>query len=192
VNGGRMKIIDFNNPSFSGFEPGEDILIDTGIILGFYNKFDAYYTTITNLFQNHILNNDNNMFLYINPTVINEINHLAKTPLKQYLKRFPNKSNSFSSDDVQKLTSNIIEGLKELIENDVLLILDGDKESTLKQIELSAPLGAVDAVNASIANLYNTSFLTVDRALTDNIVKVQSELPNIKTIYYTTGRNRDY
>jgi len=187
-----MKIIDFNNPSFSGFEPDEDILIDTGIILGYYNKFDAYYSTVSELFQNHILNNDNNMFLYINPTVINEINHLAMNPLKQYLNKFPNKSSDFSISDKENLTSNIVNGVKELIENDVLLILDGDKESTLKQIELSASLGAVDAVNASIANLYNTSFLTVDRALTENIVKKQSQLANIKSIYYTTGRNRDY
>lgn len=175
-----------------GFEPEEDILIDTGIILGYYNKYDAYYSTVTNLFQNYILNNNNNMFLYINPTVINEINHLAKTPLKHYLKKFPNEARTLSTDDVEKLTNNIVDGVKELIENEVLLILDGDKESTLKQIELSAPLGAVDAVNASIANLYGTSFLTVDRALTSNISIKQSELPNIKNIYYTSGKNRNY
>jgi predicted nucleic acid-binding protein len=154
-----MKIIDFNNSSFSGFQPEEDILIDTGIILAFYNKYDAYYTTVTNLFNTHILNNNNNVFLYINPTVINEIAHLAKTPLKQYLKKFPGESSNFTAGDIEKLTSNIIDGVKELIEHEVLLILDGDKESALKQIELSVPLGAVDAVNASIANLYGTSFL---------------------------------
>lgn len=187
-----MKIIDFNHPSFTGFEPGEDILIDTGIILGYYNKYDAYYTTVTKLFEDHILNNDNNMFLYINPTVINEINHLAKTPLKQYLKSFPHESRNFTTSDKDVLTNNIVKGVKELIENEVLLILDGDKESALKQIDLSDSLGAVDAVNASIANLYGTSFLTVDRALTNNIFSKQTELPNIKTVYYTSGRNRDY
>ncbi|THE13967.1 hypothetical protein E1I69_05555 [Bacillus timonensis] len=187
-----MKIIDFNNPSFSGFEPDEDILIDTGIILGYYNEYDAYYSTITKLFNDHILNNDNNLFLYINPTVINEISHLAKTPLKQYLKKFPTEAVNFTSGEEESFKEKIINGVKELIENEVLLILDGDKESALKQIELSEALGAVDAVNASIANLYGTSFLTVDRTLTNNIFSRQSDLPNIKTVYYTSGRNRDY
>lgn len=41
-----MKIIDFNNKGFSGFEENEDILIDTGVLLAYYNEFDAYYTTI--------------------------------------------------------------------------------------------------------------------------------------------------
>jgi predicted nucleic acid-binding protein len=132
------------------------------------------------------------IFLYINPTVINEISHLANTPLEQYLKTFPRQATNFSAGNEKKLTNNIVDRVKELIENEVLLILDGDKESTLKQIELSTSLGAADAVNASIANQYGTSFLTVDRILTNNIFSLKTELPNIRSIYYTTGRNRDY
>lgn len=108
------------------------------------------------------------------------------------MKTFPRQATNFSAGNEKKLTNNIVDRVKELIENEVLLILDGDKESTLKQIELSTSLGAADAVNASIANQYGTSFLTVDRILTNNIFSLKTELPNIRSIYYTTGRNRDY
>ncbi|MFO1444045.1 hypothetical protein KDN24_12695 [Bacillus sp. Bva_UNVM-123] len=94
-----MKIIDFNTPSFSGFQKEEDILLDTSIILGYYNKYNAYHTTITELFQNHILNNDNDLFLYINPTILNEITHLASNPLKQYLNRYPEKKKEINELD---------------------------------------------------------------------------------------------
>ncbi|KZB91761.1 hypothetical protein A2U94_09775 [Bacillus sp. VT 712] len=187
-----MNIIDFNNLGFSGFEPEEDILIDTGILFAYYNEYDAYYNTVTSLFMNHILENDNNMFLYVNPTIVNEVTNLASKPLKQYLKAFPEKTQDFSEQDEQVLEKKIVSNLQTLIENEVLLVLEGDKESTLAQIQTYSILGSADSVNASIANLYGTSFLTVDARLARNLVTLEKKLPNIKNVYYTGGRHRDY
>ena len=49
---------DFNRPDFQGFVEGEDILVDTGVLLAFYNPYDAYYSTVNQLFDKHILHND--------------------------------------------------------------------------------------------------------------------------------------
>jgi predicted nucleic acid-binding protein len=187
-----MKIIDFNHPDFQGFAEDEDILVDTGIWLAFYNPYDAYHSTVKQLFNNHVLHNDKNLFLYINPTIVNEITHLASTPLKQYLNSFPEKANDFTNSDIENIEKTIVNGIKELIENEVISILEGDKESVIKQILLYKELGSADAVNASIANLYGISFLTVDRKLAENIFNQRTQLPNITNVYYTTGKNRDY
>ncbi len=187
-----MRLLDFNHPKFTGFSEGEDILIDTGILYAYYNKYDAYYSTVTKLFNEHILHNDNALFLYVNPLIVNEIAHLARDPLKQYLKSHPTEKSNFTASDREVVEHGIVDGVNELIENEVLLILEGDKDSVLKQISLYKELGAADAVNASIANLYGTSFLTVDSTLARNILSERSSLPNIKNVYYTNGRNRDY
>jgi hypothetical protein len=39
-----MKIVDFNAPEFSGFEPEESILIDTGVLYAYFNPFDVHIT----------------------------------------------------------------------------------------------------------------------------------------------------
>lgn len=187
-----MKRIDFNSSSFHGFEDGEDILVDTGILFAYFNEYDAYFETISGLFLNHILNNQKSLFLYINPTIIDEVTHLAKTPLKQYLKSHESETSNFTNDDHTTLQDKITYQVRELVEKEVLLVLDGDRNSVLKQLDLYKQLGSADAANASIANLYGTSFLTIDARLSHNIDSVQSELPNIKNIYYTSGRYRTY
>lgn len=90
-----MEIIDFNSSSFKGFKNEEDIVVDTGVFLGYYNEYDAYYTTVNKWFENHILNNDISMYLYVNPTTINEFTHLSNSPLKQYLEAHPEKKSDF-------------------------------------------------------------------------------------------------
>lgn len=99
--GGSMRIIDFNHPEFQGFSEGEDILIDTGVWLAFYNQYDAYHSTVKRLFDKHVLHNEKNLFLYINPTIVNEITHLASTPLKKYLD-FSGEKNIFTNSDMKK------------------------------------------------------------------------------------------
>ncbi|PTQ57319.1 MAG: hypothetical protein BSOLF_1870 [Candidatus Carbobacillus altaicus] len=82
--------------------------------------------------------------------------------------------------------------MKGLIEDEILYVLDGNEESVIKQIELSKALGSADAVNASIADLFGTSFLTVDKKLAYKMKSVEIELPNIRNVYYTTSQFRDY
>lgn len=187
-----MKTIDFNHSSFKGFQDGEDILIDTGILLAFFNEYDAYYSTVSSLFKNHIFNNDQVTFLYINPTIVNEITHLAQTPFKQYLKAHPHEVGKISQLEVEALTKSINNNVSDLINQGILNVLDGDSESVKHQIKLSKALGSADAVNASIANLYGTSFLTVDAALARNMKSNESELPNVRNVYFTSGRHRKF
>jgi hypothetical protein len=56
-----MKIINFSD-NFIGFDEGEDILVDTGILFAFYNEYDAYHSTVKHLFFNHVFNNDQALF----------------------------------------------------------------------------------------------------------------------------------
>lgn len=82
--------------------------------------------------------------------------------------------------------------MKNFLEEEVLKVLDGNTESTLLQIKLSNKLGAADASNASVANLYGTSFLTIDNRLVHNMFSSSKDLPNIKNIYFTTPIFRSY
>lgn len=187
---GSMQLIDFNSKSFKGFEDKEEILLDTGIIFAYLNEYDVWHTTVKKLFENHIFNNDKVMFLFVNPTVINEVEFLSQQPLKFYLQKHPDKSvNQCEIDRVKKLLNM---SLIQLIESRILNILDGDKESVLKQIKLSNILGAADAVNATIADAYGINFLTVDRRLANHMYQLQKDLKDIEKIYYTQGKYRDY
>ncbi|WP_150267507.1 PIN domain-containing protein [Paenibacillus tepidiphilus] len=186
-----MNLINFNN-HFKGFENEESILIDTGVLYAYYNEYDAYYDTIRDLFDTYVFGNEDVLFLFVNPTIVNEISNLAQNPLDQFLKAFPTEASKFNQSDKIATRDTIMRGIYDLIQQGVLNILDGDKDSVLKQIEITNNLGAADAVNASLAHLYGISFLTVDHKLVNNINTIQGQLSNIRNIYYTTGRHRAY
>ena len=62
----NMEKIDFSADDFYGFSDGEDILVDTGIILAYLNSYDAWSEVVTELFDKHILaeDMDKTLFLY--------------------------------------------------------------------------------------------------------------------------------
>jgi hypothetical protein len=72
------------------------------------------YSTMTKLF-----------FLYINPTVINEVTHLAKNPVKQYIQKHPSEEKNFTHSVLETLESGIVSGIRDLIEQEILYVLDG-------------------------------------------------------------------
>lgn len=187
---GSMQLIDFNSSYFKGFEDKEEILVDTGIIFAYLNEYDVWHTTVKKLFVNYILNNDQVIFLFVNPTIINEVEFLSEKPLKFYLEKHPNIS--VRQEEIDRVKKLLNKSLTQLISSNILNILDGDKESVLKQIKLSKELGAADAVNASIADAYGINFLTVDRKLADNMNLQNKELQNVNKVYYTKGYYRDY
>ncbi|MCD8510412.1 MAG: hypothetical protein LRY73_11480 [Bacillus sp. (in: Bacteria)] len=187
-----MKIINFNDHLFTGFENEESILIDTGVVYAYYNYYDAYHHTVRNLFDTHVFGNEDVLFLFVTPTIINEIVNLAQKPLDQYLKAYPNECSTFNETDKKIVRDEIMKKIKELVKDDILNILDGDKESVLKQIEITNKLGAADAVNVSIAHMYGISFLTVDNRLVNNIREIETAVDNINNIYYTKPKHRTY
>ncbi|MCY9737468.1 hypothetical protein M5X17_27585 [Paenibacillus alvei] len=184
-----MKKIDFNDPAFNGFEEGENVLLDTGILLALFIKDDSWHEPVTELFENYITNSDNTVFLYTNPTIINELSHITTKGLDSYL-----RGHNLSANEGEKgiIKQTVKDNVKTLIENEILIVLDGSGESVLKQLELSEKLGAADAVNASIANEFGISFLTVDSTLVTNMDSVRNELSNINNLYYTTGAHRKH
>lgn len=161
-------------------------------MLAHFNEYDAYYSTVKELFDKHIYGANTTFFLYVNPTIVNEITHLAQDPVKRYLNAQPSERTKFDMETLITLQNKIANGVKGLIEDEILYVLDGNEESVKKQIELYKMLGSADAVNASIANLFGTSFLTVDARLAYNLKNVESELPNIQNVFYTTSKYRDY
>lgn len=184
-----MEKIDFNHDSFSGFEHGEDILLDTSVLLALIADYDPWHETVLKLFNNHIFPDESVVLLYTNPLIINEVLHLSHKSLARFMERFSVKYNE--SEKLEKI--NFIEKMLTIfIEEKILNVLDGDANSILQQVKLSQSLGAADASNVSIANLYGTSFLTVDRKLADNIETHSDELSNIKNVYYTTSRHKSY
>lgn len=117
---------------------------------------------------------------------------MAKTPVKQYLEKHPSETKNFTHSVLETLESGIVSIISDLIDQEILYVLDGNEESVKKQLDIYKKVGAVDVVNASIANLFGTSFLTVDAKLARNMKEIEHQLPNIKNIYYTAGIYRDY
>lgn len=187
-----MRIIDFNQNNFKGFENEEKILIDTGVIYAYYNEYDAYHQTVKNLFDTYVFGNEDVIFLFVNPTIINEIVNLAQKPITQYLKAFPHESDNFTQQDEITIRNKIMNKVKNLVQDEVLIVIEGDKDSVLKQIDITNILGAADAVNVSLANLYGISFMTVDRKLVNNIESIKSEIDKIQNIYFTIPKHRTY
>ena len=40
---GSMELINFNSENFKGFPEGEEVLVDTGIILAYLNEYDTWH-----------------------------------------------------------------------------------------------------------------------------------------------------
>lgn len=187
-----MQKINFNETSFSGFANGEDILLDTGIILAYLSTHDTWHSTVKNLFNNHIFNNNNAIFLYINPCVLNEVIHLTSNQksISTYLEKHPEIT--LTDEQKDEIERNTVEALKILVDNEILIPLDGDKNTYLKQMETYKTLGSADAFNASLASEYGISFLTVDNKLVNNIENNISYFDGINQLYYTTGKYKEY
>lgn len=184
-----MEKIDFNNNFFTGFEQGEDILVDTSVLLALVADYDPWHQTVLNLFNRYIFPEESIVLLYTNPIIINEVLHLSNKSLVRFIERFEVQ---YSNDEKREKKNFIENMLQVLIEEKVLRILDGDLDSVIRQIKLSETLGAADAANASIANSFGSNFLTTDRILADKIEICRDELPNIKKVYYTIPKHRDY
>lgn len=112
--------------------------------------------------------------------------HLSTRSLKDYFNRMQITYNPTLLKTQEDFTRDM---MKTFIDEEVLKVRDGDQDSAFQQIELTSRLGAADAANTSIANLYGLNFLTVDNKLVHNMYSCSSELNNIKKVYYTHPRN---
>lgn len=182
-----MRLINFNH--FSGFEHSEDIFVDTGILLAFLNEYDPWYPTVSKLFNDHILNNPNEINLYTHAAVISEVAHLAEKPLDQYMRAF---NFHFCDLDVVETAERVIEGLDRMIELDHLEILESNKGSMLHQIKYSRQLGSTDALIASVVQEYGISLLTVDSKLANRIKRIPTGFYNVNNVYFTNSIYMDY
>ena len=180
-----MKIIDFNR-DFMGFESAEDLLLDTGIILAVLNKYDVWHTTVKNLFEQHISNNNTN--LYVHSGIISEILHLAKKLAKEYMKHF---DTVLTQEEINEAIFVTVNGVAELVEEQHV-ILNSDRISSRIHIRNAQYFGSTDALTVSIAESYGISLLTVDRKLINNLYAKEYEFPNIVNVYFTTPANMDY
>ncbi|WP_339194066.1 hypothetical protein MKY95_19685 [Paenibacillus sp. FSL P4-0176] len=181
-----MQKIDFNAPTFNGFNTGEDLLVDTCILLALMSERDPWHQTVSQLFFEYIFPVDKIVLLYTNSLIVNEIMHLSTRSLKDYFNRMQITYNPTLLKTQEDFTRDM---MKTFIDEEVLKVRDGDQDSAFQQIELTSRLGAADAANTSIANLYGLNFLTVDNKLVHNMYSCSSELNNIKKVYYTHPRN---
>lgn len=184
-----MTTIDFNR-NFEGFLDNEDILLDTGIILALLNDYDAWHTTIENLFNNYIFNTAVDISLYVHPGIINEVTHLSGKPLEQYISRHQHLS--FTHSDIETVTIGTLQKIREFIEKDIFTVLECNKQTILKQIMHCRYFGAMDSMTVAMADEYGISLLTVDNKLVGNIAAKAGEFKNITRVYHTTPSNRSY
>lgn len=184
-----MVIIDFND-CFSGFKEKEDILIDTGVLYALLNKYDEWYSTIQQLFKNHIFNNENPISLFINPNIQFELTHLLGRAKKHFKITHPDLG--ITERQIDEMEIDIIATLEMLIRHDIFLIMRHDKESMLHQLKLYKKYGSKDAANLALANKYRISFLTLDNELVTKTQKNREDIPNIDRIYFTTLDHMTY
>lgn len=181
-----MKRIDFSADDFAGFSDNEDILVDIGVLLAYLNNYDAWSEVVTELFNQYILaeDSDKTLFLYINPCVLNEIMYLTgdNRSIKHYMQK--HKSETITDEDIAEVEKRTVNALRILIENEILIPLEANKETYLRQMNTYKELGSADSFNASLANDYGISFLTVDNKLVDHIEENISNFPDLGNVYY--------
>ena len=189
-----MEKIDFSSSDFAGFSDGEDILVDTGILLAYLNSYDAWSEVVTKLFDDYILSEDldKTLFLYINPCVLNEIMNLTgkNKTLEYYMRK--HKSESLTDEEIAEVEKKTVDALRILIENEILIPLEANKETYLRQMNTYKELGSADSFNASLANDYGISFLTVDNKLVKNIEKNIFNFPDLGKVYYAPPEKQSY
>lgn len=189
-----MEKIDFSSSDFAVFSDGEDILVDTGILLAYLNSYDAWSEVVTKLFDDYILSEDldKTLFLYINPCVLNEIMNLTgkNKTLEYYMRK--HKSESITDEEIAEVEKKTVDALRILIENEILIPLEANKETYLRQMNTYKELGSADSFNASLANDYGISFLTVDNKLVKNIEKNIFNFPDLGKVYYAPPEKQSY
>lgn len=186
-----MGRIDFNE-NFKGFEDKEDILVDTGILIALLNEYDTWHQTVKELFDNYVFDNDNVLCMFINPCIQNEFTNLVSKGKSLDFYKLAHPEFKITQDERAELESNSINAFRILIENEILIVLDSNKESAIKQLELYKELGAADAVNISIVNEYGISFLTIDNRLVNNVLSNITKIKDIHNIYYTSPKHKTY
>ena len=189
-----MEKIDFSSSDFAGFSDGEDIFVDTGILLAYLNSYDAWSEVVTKLFDDYILSEDldKTLFLYINPCVLNEIMNLTgkNKTLEYYMRK--HKSESITDEEIAEVEKKTVDALRILIENEILIPLEANRETYLRQMNTYKELGSADSFNASLANDYGISFLTVDNKLVKNIEKNIFNFPDLGKVYYAPPEKQSY
>lgn len=189
-----MEKIDFSASDFGGFSDGEDILVDTCILLAYLNSYDSWCEVVTELFDKHILSEDldKTLFLYINPCVLNEIMYLTgeNRTIQHYMRK--HRSETVTDEEIEEVERKTVHALRILIENDILIPLVANKETYLRQMNTYKELGSADSFNASLANDYGISFLTVDNRLAENIEKNISNFPDLGKVYYAPPEKQSY
>lgn len=189
-----MEKIDFSASDFTGFSDGEDILVDTGILLAYLNSFDAWSKVVTELFDKHILAEDldKTLFLYINPCILNEIMHLTgnNQSIVSYLRK--HKNETITEEEIAEVEKKTVDALKVLIKSGILIPLTADKETYLRQMNTYKELGSADSFNVSLANDYGISFLTVDNKLVEHIEDNISNFPDLGNVYYAPPNKQSY
>lgn len=189
-----MEKIDFSSDDFSGFSDGEDILVDTGVLLAYLNDYDSWSAVVKKLFNTHILQEDSDkvLFLYINPCVLNEIMHLTNSNqcITTYLRK--HKGEIITDEEIEKVEQKTVGALKVLIENDILIPLESNKETYLRQMNTYKELGSADSFNVSLANDYGINFLTVDNKLVTHIEENISNFPDLDIVYYAPPEKQSY
>ena len=189
-----MEKIDFSSNEFTGFSNGEDILIDTGVLLAYLNSYDSWSEVVHSLFEKYIFADDSEtiLFLYINPCILNEIMNLtAKNKvIENYLKK--HKSKIITDDEIFDNERNVAESMRILLSHDILLPLDAAKDTYLRQIDTYKELGSADSFNVSLANDYGISFLTVDNRLVNHIEENLYNFSNLDRVYYAPPEKQSY
>lgn len=189
-----MEKIVFSNSTFPGFTDGEDILVDTGVLLAYLNDYDSWNNVVKTLFNNYILQEDNDsfLFLYINPCILNEIMHLTSNnqSIITYMRK--HKEIQLPHDKIKTIENNTVGAIRILIETNILIPLEATKETYLRQINTYKELGSADSFNVSLANDYGISILTVDNKLVQNIEANIYNFPNISKVYYAPPYMQTY
>lgn len=178
-----MELVDFN-ANFAGFPNEEDILVDSGVLFALLNSYDSWHQTISNLFDVHVYNNPNTLFLYINPCIQTEVTHLST------VEKLVDKHVNFNAAELELLNQKISNNIKILIENEVLLILNVNKDALIRQLATYNIFGSVDALNLSMANDYGINFLTVDNRLVQKAHDNSHLFPDIPKIYHTHNKHQ--
>lgn len=164
----KIKTIDFNDSNFKGFKNQEIIMLDSCIIFAYINFLDSWHDTVNKLLEDYILNSNTTVALYTTCCAINEIVFLINKKLEKYVYANEHRYPNLNKERLNTLKKLLLLSLSLLIENDLICIADGDKNSVLNQLKLKE-LDPADALHVSIANRAGINFLTLDNRLKERL-----------------------
>lgn len=166
--------ICFNEISAMPYPLKSDLLVDTGILVAWFDKKDCWHDAVSDFFNRYVIEAEFAPTFYVTPDIINEYLHRS-------FKNYQTRSKKPITLDIRQRFSNTI---RELIQSHALEFIDLTHRAVLDAIDRwgRSSYGAKDAFHISCQHDWGMDLITVDHRLMEDMEN-DSDFKG-RTVYY--------